>query len=149
MEALARTGVGALTLVDGLRLRTNVNRQVEATTRTVGTFKCEAMASRVREINPRCAVRVVKDFVQGHNVEDIVERGGQARRRLARETEDGAWTRPDYVLDAIDAERDKAAIAAYCVWARMPLCVTGGAGGVDHVKDVRTDDWRSRRLIDC
>jgi tRNA A37 threonylcarbamoyladenosine dehydratase/Tat protein secretion system quality control protein TatD with DNase activity len=140
VEALARTGVGALTLVDlDCVCETNVNRQVEATTRTVGTFKCDAMASRVREINPRCNVRVVKDFVQGHNVEDIVERGDGAEAR-GGETEDAAWTRPDYVLDAIDAERDKAAIAAYCVWARMPLCVTGGAGGVDHMKDVRTDD---------
>lgn len=140
VEALARTGVGALTLADlDCVCETNVNRQVEATTRTVGAFKCDAMASRVLEINPQCRVRVIRDFVQGYNVEGIVERGDGAEV-FGATTEDETWTRPDYVLDAIDKESDKAAIAAYCVWAKMPLCVTGGAGGVDHMKDVRADD---------
>lgn len=140
VEALARTGVGALTLADlDCVCETNVNRQVEATTRTVGAFKCDAMASRVLEINPQCRVRVIRDFVQGYNVEGIVERGDGAEV-FGATTEAEPWTRPDYVLDAIDKESDKAAIAAYCVWAKMPLCVTGGAGGVDHMKDVRADD---------
>jgi len=141
VEALARTGVGALTLADlDCVCETNVNRQVEATTRTVGAFKCDAMASRVLEINPQCRVRVIRDFVQGYNVEGIVERGDGVEVFGATTEDDETWTRPDYVLDAIDKESDKAAIAAYCVWARIPLCVTGGAGGVDHMKDVRADD---------
>lgn len=149
VEALARSGIGALTLADLDDVcETNVNRQVAALTSTVGMSKAHVLAKRVRDINPDCDVRIVEDFVQGWNVEAIVERGEGARRAAAEDANadadvSGAWRRPDYVLDAIDKERDKAAIVAYCVHARVPLCVTGGAGGLDSLQDVRADDLSS------
>ena len=148
VEALARSGIGALTLADLDDVcETNVNRQVAALTSTVGMSKAHVLAKRVRDINPDCDVRIVEDFVQGWNVEAIVERGEGASRAAAADGGDadvsGAWRRPDYVLDAIDKERDKAAIVAYCVHARVPLCVTGGAGGLDSLQDVRADDLSS------
>ena len=139
VEALARTGVGALTLVDlDCVCETNVNRQSEATFETIGAFKVDAMAARVRTIHPGCDVRVVRDFAQAGTVVEILERGAGAE--AADGGEAAAWRRPDYVLDAIDKESDKAAIAAYCVYARIPLCVTGGAGGVDRMRDIRAED---------
>jgi tRNA A37 threonylcarbamoyladenosine dehydratase/Tat protein secretion system quality control protein TatD with DNase activity len=130
VEALARTGVGRLTLIDlDAVCETNVNRQAEATVETIGAFKADAMMDRVRAINPDCDVRVVRDFVQRENVEEIL--GG-----AAREVGGGV----DYVLDAIDKEKDKAAIIAYCVSERIRICSTGGAGGVDSLSELRAED---------
>ena len=130
VEALARTGVGRLTLIDlDAVCETNVNRQAEATFETIGAFKADAMMDRVRAINPDCDVRVVRDFVQRENVEEIL--GG-----AAREVGGGV----DYVLDAIDKEKDKAAIIAYCVSERIRICSTGGAGGVDSLSELRAED---------
>ena len=73
VEALARSGVGALTLVDlDFVCVTNVNRQVLATDATVGQSKAEVMAQRVLDINPGCHVRIVDDFVTGENVERVL-----------------------------------------------------------------------------
>lgn len=139
-EALARTGVGALTLIDlDSVCETNVNRQVEATFGTIGKFKTDAMAARVMDINPRCDVKIVRDFVQATNCEEIFERGAGAEAAIGNKMGTD-WRRPDYVLDAIDKEGDKAAITAYCVYSRIPVCVTGGAGGVDALRDVRAED---------
>jgi len=143
VEALARSGIGALTLADLDDVCvTNVNRQSAALTSTIGMSKAHVLAQRVRDINPACDVRVVEDFVQAWNVEGIVERGDGAKRPPTADDrgECKDWRRPDYVLDAVDKERDKAAIVAYCVRARVPVCVTGGAGGLDSLSDVRCDD---------
>jgi hypothetical protein len=113
VEALARSGVGALTLVDlDTVCVTNVNRQVLASDATVGQSKAGVMAARVRDINPGCDVRVIDDFVSRENVQDILG--------LASSSD---YSRPDYVLDAIDSERDKAAVAACCVHHRVPVMV--------------------------
>ena len=73
VEALARSGVGALTLVDlDFVCVTNVNRQVLAADSTVGAPKADVMAARVADINPECDVRVVNDFVDARNVEVIL-----------------------------------------------------------------------------
>ena len=72
-EALARSGVGALTLVDlDVVCVTNVNRQVLATDASVGASKADTMAARVRDINPLCDVTIVRDFVSEANVEAIL-----------------------------------------------------------------------------
>ena len=144
MEALARSGVGALVLVDMDDVcLTNVNRQVLALTSTVGVNKADALAARVRDVNPACDVAVVKDFVTGDNVEEILGLGsadeegggggggGEERTRRAR---------VDFVVDAIDAERDKAAVVACCVHHGVPALVVGGAGGVDAMRDVVVED---------
>ena len=129
-EALARSGVGALTLVDlDFVCVTNVNRQVLAADSSVGDAKAEVMRARVLDINPACDVRVVTDFVTEHNVEAVLGIAGAGSGRPV-----------DHVLDAVDGENDKAAVVACCVHHGVPALVVGGAGGVDAMRDVVVED---------
>ena len=155
VEALARSGVGALTLVDlDFVCVTNVNRQVLASDATVGQPKADVMAARVRDINPACDVVAINDFVTGDNVVDLLGLGldgtGEDKGHDAVDDADGINApggglqfrrrRVDYVLDAIDSERDKAAVVACCVHHRVPVMVTGGAGGIDAMGDCIVED---------
>src|SRR5690606_35709938 len=73
-EALARSGVGALTLVDLDHIaESNVNRQIHALTDTLGQAKIQAMADRIAGINPDCRVHLVDDFVEPDNVEALLQ----------------------------------------------------------------------------
>ena len=136
-EALARSGVGALTLVDlDVVCVTNVNRQVLATDASGGASKADTMAARVRDINPLCDVTIVRDFVSEENVEAIL--GLEYLNRNRRD--DVPYKTIDFVVDAIDAERDKAAVIACCVHHRVPVITVGGAGGVDALGDVVIED---------
>ncbi len=119
-EALARSGVGALTLVDADHVaESNVNRQVHALDSTRGAAKIDVMRTRIADIAPGCSVRVVDDFVSVHNVARLVPAGS-------------------FVIDAIDAPRAKAALVAWATRCRQPIVVCGAAGG-------RTDPLRLRR----
>lgn len=111
-EALARTAVGRITLIDLDDICvTNSNRQIHATTDTIGRSKAEVMAERIRAINPDCQCQVIEDFIALDNLEE--------------------WVTPafDYVLDAIDNFRIKAALIAHCQRHRIKVITTGGAGG--------------------
>ena len=108
-EALARTGIGAITMDDVCV--TNTNRQIHALRDNVGLAKAEVMAERIRQINPECRVTVVDDFVTPDNVAQYMSVGYS------------------YVIDAIDSVRPKAALIAYCRRNKIPLVTTGGAGG--------------------
>ncbi|MDU4313674.1 MAG: tRNA cyclic N6-threonylcarbamoyladenosine(37) synthase TcdA [Klebsiella michiganensis] len=111
-EALARTGIGAITLIDMDDVCvTNTNRQIHALGGNVGLAKAEVMAERIRLINPECRVTVVDDFVTPENVAEYLGVGFS------------------YVIDAIDSVRPKAALIAYCRRHKVPLVTTGGAGG--------------------
>ena len=111
VEALARCGVGALTLVDLDEVCvTNVNRQVQATTRSVGRPKADALAERVLEIHPACRVTAVRRFFSRATAEDILSAGA------------------DLVIDAIDRVENKALLIAECVARNLPLITTGSAG---------------------
>lgn len=111
-EALARTGIGSLTLIDMDDVCvTNTNRQIHALRGNVGQSKTEVMAERIRQINPECDVVCVDDFVTPDNVAALIGSGF------------------DYVIDAIDSVRPKAALLAYCRRYKIPLITTGGAGG--------------------
>ena len=111
-EALARTGIGAITLIDMDDVCvTNTNRQIHALRDNVGLAKAEVMAERIRQINPECRVTVVDDFVTPDNVAQYMSVGYS------------------YVIDAIDSVRPKAALIAYCRRNKIPLVTTGGAGG--------------------
>ncbi len=119
-EALARSGVGRLTLIDADHVaESNVNRQLHALDSTLGAAKIDVMRARIADIAPRCEVRTVDDFVTAQNVSDLVP--------------DGA-----FVIDAIDAPRAKAALVALAVHRRQSIAVCGAAGG-------RTDPLRLRR----
>jgi len=110
-EALARTGFGRLTLIDMDDICvTNTNRQVHTLQSTVGQLKVEALAQRLRAINPDIEVNAVMDFVTPDN--------------LAEHLSDMA-----FVVDAIDSVKAKAAMIAWCKRRKIPLVTTGAAGG--------------------
>ena len=126
-EALARSGVGAVTLIDLDDICvTNTNRQIHALSDTVGQSKVAVMAERMRAINPDMTVHEVEDFVTDDNVgEYLSQRPGQ---------------RFDYVLDAIDSFRVKAAIIAHCKRNKIPVLTVGGAGGLVDPLKIRVTD---------
>ena len=117
-EALARSAVGEITLIDLDDICvTNTNRQIHALANTIGQDKTEVMAERIRQINPECVVHTVDDFVTPENVGEVIDK------------------RFDYVLDAIDNFRAKAALIAHCKRNKIKIITTGGAGGqVDPLK---------------
>ncbi len=134
-EALARSGVGALTLIDMDHVaESNLNRQVQALHSTLGVAKGEALASRIRDIAPDCQVRVVDEFVTPENFGEIasaVDRHGPSALAMT-ESESGlvAVTKPLW-LDATDDLRAKKAMI---LWLQSQkslarLIVSGGAGG--------------------
>lgn len=109
-EALVRCGVGTLTLIDGDTVQmSNINRQIIASTRTLGRLKAEVMAERLLSINPDLAVRAVA-------------------RYITPETVDAALSEPtDYVVDAIDDMNAKIALIVAC-WERgIPIVSSAGA----------------------
>jgi tRNA A37 threonylcarbamoyladenosine dehydratase len=113
VEALARSAVGQLTLIDLDNVaESNINRQIQALTSTVGMPKIEALQARIAQINPFCRVNLVEDFIDEDNLGQMI---GESRF--------------DYVVDAIDSVKAKAALIAYCKARAIPLVVIGGAGG--------------------
>lgn len=110
LEAVARSGVGKLILVDFDRFdETNVNRQILALTSTIGRKKSEVAAERVREINPRCEI-VVKDmFVDSGNLPELLA------------------LQPDYVIDAIDSLASKCSLIEALCRSGIPFISSMGA----------------------
>ena len=111
VEALARSGVGALDLIDDDKVcLTNLNRQLHATRSTVGTYKVDAAEARIRDINPDCRVTTYKTF-------------------FLPETEDQFdFTQYDYVVDAIDTVKGKLALVEKANAAGTPIICAMGAG---------------------
>lgn len=124
VEALARTGVGRLTLIDlDMVAESNTNRQIHALGDIYGQAKVDAMAERVRAINPACEVSCIEDFVTAENVTAMLGGG-----------------RFDVVIDAIDQARVKVAMIAYCRRNRQPIVVAGAAGGQVDPTQIRLAD---------
>ena len=109
-EALARAGVGRLTLVDHDVIDvTNINRQIHALTETVGAAKTKTMARRIHSINPACVVREIRAFYQPEAAEQF-------------------FLEPyDYVLDAVDTVTAKIDLAVQCHRRDIPLIASMGA----------------------
>ena len=113
VEALARSAIGHLTLIDLDNVaESNVNRQIQALSGTIGQAKIAALAERIGQINPFCRVNLVEDFIAPDNLPQML---GNARF--------------DYVIDAIDSVKAKAALIAYCRDHQLPLILIGSAGG--------------------
>jgi tRNA A37 threonylcarbamoyladenosine dehydratase len=113
-EALARGGVGAITLIDLDEVCvSNVNRQLHALDGQIGRPKVDVLAERIRAINPSCRVNAVQEFFVASNAE-----------RLLAPNEPYA-----VVVDAIDSVAHKARLLAACVAHGLPVVTTGGAGG--------------------
>ena len=112
VEALARTGIGELTLVDmDVVAASNINRQLPAMTSTLGHEKIEVMAERCRSINPRIKINLIDDFLTPDNVKEILV------------------NTPNLILDCIDDVKAKLALMLHCRFNKIPLIVSGGAGG--------------------
>ncbi|MBR9727605.1 tRNA cyclic N6-threonylcarbamoyladenosine(37) synthase TcdA [Shewanella intestini] len=116
-ESLARSGIGQITLIDLDDICvTNTNRQSHATALTIGQSKVEVMAKRINDINPQCQVNQIEDFVTLDNIETLFPakaNGGSI----------------DYVIDCIDAVKQKAALIAWCKRNKVNIVTIGGAGG--------------------
>lgn len=122
VEALARSGVGRLTLIDLDHVaESNINRQAHALDATLGQAKVVAMSDRVRGINPRCVVTAIDDFLTPENAA-------------------GLLAGFDVVVDAIDNVRAKVAMAAHCRQQHITLVMAGGAGGKTDPSRIRVDD---------
>lgn len=123
VEALARSGIGALTLVDLDEVCiSNVNRQLPALTSEIGQPKVQVLGKRVREINPQCAVTAVEEFFTSANAEAILSQPFQC------------------VLDAIDHAANKALLLAECVRRKLPVVTAGSAGGRRDATALRVSD---------
>ena len=122
-EALARSGVGRLTLVDfDLVCVTNANRQLHAMRGTTGKPKAAVMAERLQAIHPTCEVEAVQSFYEAATSEDLLGRG------------------PDLIVDAIDNLTAKAHLIATCRARGIPLVVSGVASGRMDPTQIRVGD---------
>ncbi|KGJ99598.1 tRNA cyclic N6-threonylcarbamoyladenosine(37) synthase TcdA [Thalassotalea sp. ND16A] len=111
-EALARNGIGQITLIDLDDICiTNINRQIHALTDTIGESKVEVMAQRIKQINPECVVNEIEDFITQENLFELITTGF------------------DYVIDAIDSVKIKTSLIAHCKRQKIPMITVGGAGG--------------------
>ncbi|MDR2630345.1 MAG: tRNA threonylcarbamoyladenosine dehydratase [Spirochaetaceae bacterium] len=112
-EALVRSGIGHIVLVDSDRVCvTNINRQVQATTRTVGFSKVEVLAGRLREINPGCTVEALEKVFSRNTAGEFDIKGA------------------DYVIDAIDSLTHKLDLIELASQAGV-IPVTGAAGAAE------------------
>lgn len=122
-EALARSGVGQLTLIDLDHVaESNINRQIHALTPTVGQAKVQAMAERIALIHPDCRVHCIEDFVDKDNWPDLLPPG------------------VDAVIDACDQVKAKTAMAAWALRACRLFIAVGAAGGKRHGHLVDMED---------
>ena len=129
-EALARAGVGRLTLVDMDQVAiSNINRQLPATLSTVGQFKTEVMAARIRDINPDCQLTVLTEFITSANVAQMLPADA------------------DFVVDCIDSLNCKVALIVEALQRGLPVAASMGAGNKLDVTRVRVSDI-SKTIVD-
>jgi tRNA A37 threonylcarbamoyladenosine dehydratase len=122
-EALARSGVGGLTLIDADEVCvSNTNRQLHALTDTQGRAKVAVMAERLRGVNPTLDAQPVERFVTPATLAELLDAGF------------------DLVLDACDAFRVKVEMTAWCRRRKLPLIVCGSAGGRTDPTQIRVRD---------
>ena len=110
-EALARSAIGELTLIDFDHVSiSNTNRQLHALDGEFGKSKVDVMAQRLRLINPHLKIHCIDDFLKPDNLDQYLTLGVP-------------------ILDAMDDVTSKLALTAWCHKSRTPLVVSGGAGG--------------------
>lgn len=111
-EALARSGIGYITLIDMDELCiTNINRQIHALTDTIGEPKVDVMAQRIAQINPACQVNAIEDFLTPDTFEAYLGQGF------------------DFIVEAIDSAPTKSQILDWCKRRKQKVISIGGAGG--------------------
>ena len=135
VEALARSGVGHLTLIDLDHVsESNINRQVHALDGTLGQAKVQAMRERIAQINPDCQVTCIEEFVGADNWPGLLPNGALVAAMAGPHKEVHA------VIDACDQVRAKTAMAAWAIHSKMPFISVGAAGGKRHAYLVDIDD---------
>ena len=123
VEALARSAIGRLTLIDLDNVaESNTNRQIHALDGNYGKAKVTAMAERVAQIDPACEVVEIEDFIEPDNMDRLLGGGF------------------DFIVDAIDSVRTKVALIAWCVAHQQALITVGGAGGQLDPTRLRIED---------
>ncbi|PID42504.1 MAG: tRNA cyclic N6-threonylcarbamoyladenosine(37) synthase TcdA [Proteobacteria bacterium] len=126
-EALARSGIGKITLIDMDDICvSNINRQIHAMDGHIGKPKTGAMAERINAINPECQVYTEMMFISEKNLDRIT----------------GNF---NYVIDAIDSIKAKTALVAHCKRNKIPLVVAGGAGGQSDPTQIQIADLTRTR----
>ena len=134
-EALARTAVGTITLIDlDILVASNVNRQLPALDSTFGQSKIVAMATRIREINPKVTLHLIDDFLTPENVAALLPSRAQAKA--------AAQNNPIVILDCVDDMNAKLAIALHCRFNKLKLVCAGGAGGKIDPSQIKVSDLR-------
>ncbi len=124
-EALARSGIGNLTLVDWDDICfSNTNRQIHAMTGTAGRAKVDILAERIHLINPDCNVTPIREFYTDKNADELIT-GNLS-----------------YVVDAIDKKNAKIHLITQCKLMGIPVIVSGGAGGRVDPSQIKTTDLR-------
>ena len=122
-EAVARSGIGRITLIDLDDIHeSNMNRQIHALEHELGRAKVAAMAERITAINPECKITTIEDFVTIENVTQLIT------------------THFDFVIDAIDSVKVKVALIAHCAKQGIALVVSGSAGGKADPTRIKTMD---------
>ena len=128
-EALARMGVGEITLVDhDVVSGSNTNRQLVALNSTVGIAKADVMAERIRDINPDCKVNLIKEFLTPETIPELLA------------------TPYDVVIDAIDSMSSKAKLIETAWKNDMAIFASMGAGGKIDPTQVTTGDLLDTRI---
>lgn len=113
VEMLARAGVGNLIIIDDDVVKsTNINRQIIATSKNVGTSKVQLMKERILDINPNASVLAIRDFINEDNAGEFIRR-----------------FKPNFVIDAIDSISPKIALLKYCIENNVKIISSMGAGG--------------------
>ena len=127
-EALARSGIARLTLIDLDHIaESNINRQIHALGSTLGQSKVQAMRDRILDINPDCDVCCIEEFVDAANWPGIAQLDDYADASLS-------------VLDACDQVKAKTAMAAWALHNNANFITVGAAGGKRHAHKVEIDD---------
>lgn len=123
VEALARSAIGQLTLIDLDHVaESNINRQLHALTGTLGMAKVQVMAERILQINPACRVTAIEEFLTIENLDTLLAE------------------KYDYIVDCIDGFRTKARLIAYCRSNKCRIITVGGAGGQTDPTRIRVAD---------
>lgn len=123
VEALARSGVGQLTLIDLDNIAvSNVNRQLHALSDDFGKAKVRALHERIMQINPYCQVNEIEDFIEENNIHQYLGGGF------------------NFVIDAIDALRVKIAMIRFFLETKQQFIISGSAGGQRFAEKIHIAD---------
>lgn len=110
-EALARSGIGNLVLIDYDKINeSNINRQIHATSKTIGLYKVDVMKERLKDINPKIKVQTYKKMYKEDTKEELISNNY------------------DYVVDAIDMVPSKISLILNCIDRGIPIISSMGAG---------------------